>query len=186
MKIYNNHFHVISGGPGAGKTTLLNELERRGYLVVPEEARRIIKEEIARKGQGLPWENKAAYAALMLAASVTTYKRLDEQQIQSSVFFDRAILDTFCYLNMENLELGKEAEMLAAKYRYNQKVFLLPPWPEIYETDRERKQIYAEAAHTFKLMKTTYEQYGYETIEVPKDTVENRADFVLKIVNSLK
>ncbi len=186
MKIHHLNFYVISGGPGAGKTTLLNELEDRGYLVVPEEARRIIKGEIERQGEGLPWKDKATYADLMLKASVNTYIHLKQQQIQTKVFFDRGILDTVCYMQMENLILTKETEILVTTYRYNQKVFLLPPWAEIYETDSERKQTYAEAVDTFEQMKATYIRYGYEIIEVPKDAVKNRADFVLKTLNNLK
>jgi predicted ATPase len=44
------HRIIITGGPGAGKTTLLGELARMGYRTVPESARAIIAERIA-KGQ---------------------------------------------------------------------------------------------------------------------------------------
>lgn len=38
-----SHRFVVTGGPGSGKTTLLDALAERGYRVVPESARSIIK-----------------------------------------------------------------------------------------------------------------------------------------------
>lgn len=58
MKYKAYPLYIITGGPGAGKTTLLNELESIGYRTVPEEGRRIIKEQILVNGEGLPWMNK--------------------------------------------------------------------------------------------------------------------------------
>lgn len=53
---------MITGGPGAGKTTLIDELNRLNFITIPEEARKIIKEQISIQGDGLPWKDKALYA----------------------------------------------------------------------------------------------------------------------------
>lgn len=178
-----NNFYIITGGPGVGKTTLLNELEQTGYLTIEEEARRIIKEQVAIGGNGLPWKNKIAYAQLMLDASVKTFDKISSNDELEPIFFDRGILDAVCYMRMENIPLSKEISEIINKCAYNKKVFILPPWHQIYQTDTERKQSWKEAVFTFDKMKETYLQYGYQTIEVPKVSVSMRQQFIVDIIN---
>ncbi len=173
-----NNLYVISGGPGVGKTTLLNALKNKGLLVVPEDARRIIKEQMQINGEGLPWKNKTLYAELMLEASLNTYQKIVYETYAQTVFFDRGILDTICYRNMENMPVSEELTELVNSHPYNRKVFILPPWKEIYATDNERKQTWEEAVYTFDKMKQTYLEYGYEVIEVPKNSIERRCEFI--------
>lgn len=170
---------VITGGPGVGKTTLLNALEKQGFFVVMEEARKIIQEQMLKDGEGLPWKNKTHYSQLMLEASLETYQRIVGEMSSNIVFFDRGILDTICYMNMENIPISEEINNLVNSHPYNQRVFILPPWQEIYSTDNERKQTWEEAVYTFDKMKQTYLQYGYEVIEVPKNNIEQRCEFII-------
>jgi predicted ATPase len=46
-----------------------------GFLTVPEEGRRIIKEQILINGEGLPWKNKMLFARLMFEASVRPIRK---------------------------------------------------------------------------------------------------------------
>jgi len=174
---------VITGGPGVGKTTLLNALKRQGFSVVMEDARRIIQEQIQTDGEGLPWKNKIYYAQLMLAASLETYQCTVGETSTNIVFFDRGILDTICYMKMENIPLTEEMNNLVSAHPYNRNVFILPPWEEIYTTDNERKQTWEEAVLTFDKIKQTYLEYDYEVIEVPKNSVESRCEFVLSYLH---
>jgi len=179
-------FYIITGGPGVGKTTLLNELEKSGYSIVPEIARQIIKEQMAINGDGLPWKNKELYTDLMLKASVQSYNLTRTNNSSSIYFFDRGILDTLCYAEMIGLGVSDEMNEITNYCKYNKKVFILPPWPEIYQTDNERKQTWQEAEWTFQKMKEIYLKYDYDIIEVPKDTVENRKHFILKKLDDAK
>lgn len=179
----NRNRYVITGGPGVGKTALINELERYGFQIVHEEARSIIKRQVKTGGDGLPWKDKSLYAELMLNASLQTYRKVSADHSTETVFFDRGIIDTFCYMHMENIPFSEEISKIAEKYRYNKKVFILPPWKEIYENDNERKQTWEEAEFTFQQMKETYLKYNYEVIEVPKGTLAERLKFVIGIVN---
>lgn len=175
-----NNFYIISGGPGVGKTTLIKELRQTGFLTVEEEARRIIKEQLRIEGEGLPWRNNALYAQLMLDASVGTFEKIsDDHHFKDPIYFDRGILDTVCYMNMENIPVSKETEEVIHQRLYNRNVFILPPWRAIYETDNERKQTWKEALFTFDKMKETYLKYGYNVIEVPKVSVLERRQFVV-------
>lgn len=178
MKIQKNNCYVITGGPGVGKTTLIHELSKRGYTVMPEHAREIIKHELAHNGDGLPWKNKQRYTYLMLNAAVESYHSVSRNNLDVH-FFDRGILDAICYATMSKLVVSNEMDSLGKNLCYNSKVFILPPWKAIYHTDNERKQTWEEATLTFTKMKETYLNYDYEVVEVPKDTVKNRLDFIV-------
>ncbi len=179
-----NNLFVITGGPGVGKTTLLAELANRGFATIAEDARRIIKEEVPANGQALPWSDKERYTQLMLQASRESYEAAQKIKHPSkAVFFDRGLIDAVCYMIMESMPVSEEINNRVAACSYSSPVFILPPWREIYQTDKERKQKWAEAVRTYEDMKQTYISYGYEVIDVPKDTITNRADFVLKQIS---
>lgn len=182
MKLRKENCYIITGGPGVGKTTLLNELAKRQFKTISESAREIIKQEMDRNGDGLPWKNRELYAELMLKASLESFKSVPLNSTDI-YFFDRGILDTVCYVRLIGNTVSVEMEQIAKNNCCNRKVFILPPWQEIYQTDNERKQTWEEAMHTFTQMKETYLDYGYELIEVPVDTLENRVKFVLNHVN---
>jgi predicted ATPase len=175
-------FYIITGGPGVGKTTLLQQLHQRGYQTIPEDARRIIQQQIIEGGNGLPWKNRLLYAQLMLTAAIETYQKVKAKQIVTPVFFDRSIIDTLCYMKMESIAVTEEYLKSVAKCVYHPKVFILPPWREIYRTDNERRQTWKEAEYTFQQMKKTYLDRGYQLIEVPAATPEIRANFVLDCI----
>ena len=88
-----NGFFVITGGPGVGKTTLLLELQKRFYTCIPEVAREIIKEQVATRGDALPWKNKELYLQMMFNRSVDTYQTANDNN-NSLIFFDRGIPDS--------------------------------------------------------------------------------------------
>jgi len=168
---------VITGGPGAGKTAILHELQRRGFACVPEAARQIIQEQVSSGGNAVPWLDTERYTSLMLKKSVGDY--LTHSGAEHVTFFDRGILDTITHARINNLRLSEEAYSQAQTYRYNRKVFLAPPWQQIYETDSERKQTFEEALVSFRRNKEVYTEYGYDHVEIPVGTVETRVDFIL-------
>ncbi|MFL9835564.1 AAA family ATPase [Chryseobacterium terrae] len=175
---FQNYF-VITGGPGVGKTTLLNKLKNTGNHIIPEDARHIIQQQIQINGEALPWKNKTLYAELMFKASLETYQNVNIDAFDKTVFFDRGILDSICYMEMEKISISDEMLTIARLHPYNEKVFILPPWLEIYEQDSERKQSWETAEYTFDQMRKTYLNFGYKLIEVPRATPEERCEFVL-------
>ena len=174
--------YVITGGPGTGKTSLIEELKIVGYQTVKEVARDIIKEQQQQGGDALPWKDTVLYTSMMLERSVESY--LAHKENEGILFFDRGIPDTLAYARLIGLTDRKEIELAVDKYRYNRQVFILPPWENIYHTDKERKQSFNEAIDTYYVMKDVYKDAGYTLIEVPKLTVTERRNFVISSINS--
>jgi AAA domain len=63
--------------------------------------------------------------------------------------------------------------------RYHDRVFVLPAWREIYATDDERKMTFEMAEAFGEDVRRIYEGLGYEIVNVPKDTPDARALFIM-------
>jgi predicted ATPase len=174
---YKEYCYILTGGPGAGKTSVLDALQQRGHLIMPEVAREIIREEMAVDGQALPWRDKLLYKQLMADRTIEAFHAAPA----AACFFDRGIADVIAYSRLIGAPEDNRLMEAAHDLRYNQRVFIFPPWKEIYATDTERKQDFKEAVHTFHVIKETYTELGYELIEMPFVTVADRADLILDI-----
>jgi predicted ATPase len=83
------------------------------------------------------------------------------------------------YLRLSNLPVPLHVERAAQMFRYHRRVFIAPPWPEIFAQDKERKQSFEEARATYEVMVETYSSLGYELVSLPLDSVEERVRLVL-------
>jgi predicted ATPase len=171
-------FFVITGGPGSGKSTLTDALERAGYTRSVEAGRAIIQAQVAIDGPALPWRDPALFAELMLSWELRSYGLAQEQR--GPMFFDRGVPDVVGYLRLTNLPVPVHMGRAAETYRYHRRVFIAPPWREIFAQDGERKQDFAEAVRTYDAMVATYADFGYELVELPRISIESRVDFVLE------
>ncbi|UQZ91271.1 ATPase [Deltaproteobacteria bacterium Smac51] len=172
------NFHVISGGPGSGKSTLIQALRQRGFRTTLEAGRVIIQEQSAIGSQALPWADRAAFAELMLGWEIHSHR--ESGQERGPVFFDRGVPDVAGYLKLCGLPVPGHVHKACEEFRYNPRVFIAPPWREIYHADAERKQSWAEAEATCQSMIDTYSAYGYRIELLPLASVEERVRFVLK------
>ena len=86
------------------------------------------------------------------------------------------------YARLIGLADTEKIEQAVDQYRYNNLVFILPPWEEIYCTDKERKQLFNEAIDTYYVMKEAYKKAGYTLIEIPKLSVMERRNFVINCI----
>lgn len=172
----NDKAIVLTGGPGMGKTTIINHLHGLGYDIMPEAGRQIIQHQVKTNGNRLPWADQQGYAMEMLQKAISDYDRV--LKTDRITFFDRGIPDVIGYLMLCRLPVSNDLWQ-AAKYRgYHKKVFITPPWKEIYICDAQRRQTYEEAVATYDVMRCVYVKLGYTLLAVPKSTVENRAAFI--------
>ncbi|KZE30599.1 AAA family ATPase [Chelatococcus daeguensis] len=172
-----DRFFVLTGGPGSGKTTLLAALAAAGHTVSPEAGRAIIRNQQAIGGPALPSADPALYAELMLAHDLAAHRR--HLNGDGLVFFDRGIPDIAGYLDLVGLARPAHLERAIACSRYNRRVFICPPWPEIFTQDAERRQTLEEAERTHAAMVRIYDETGYDLIEVPRLPTAERAAFIL-------
>ena len=171
-----NGLLVITGPPGSGKTPIVRELVESGFTGVPEPAREVIAEQRAVGGDGVYDKNPRLFLNLMLSRAVADFRRLSDAP--GPVFFDRGIPDLIGYADLFGCD-ASDAANAALVHRYNDLVFVLPSWPEIYVTDSERRMTF-EAAKAFgERVRSIYVELGYSVVDVPCDTVVARARFVL-------
>jgi predicted ATPase len=169
------NFVTISGCSSGGKSTLLAELRRRGFATVEEPGRRIVAAELTRGGTALPWVDAVAF--LRRAIDVSLADRADADPSARWVFFDRGLIDAAAAL--EHLTGKPVIESLGRVYRYNRRIFLAPPWPEIYTSDQERRHDFGEAVAEYDRLIAVYPALGYEIHVLPKVNVAERADWIL-------
>ncbi len=171
-----SRFIILTGGPGSGKSTLLATLATAGFLCKPEAGRAIIRQQAEIGGTSLPWSDPSAFAELMLSWDIRSY--CEARNSQGDVFFDRGIIDVLGYLRLAELPIPHHIARAARLYRYEREVFIAPPWREIFAQDAERKQDFAEAESTYRVMAETYSELGYRLIALPLASVADRVNFV--------
>jgi len=169
-------FYVLTGAPGTGKSAALDQLRRRGFDGIDEPARQILAEQRSFGGRGVPDADPALFVELMLSRAV--FERRKHRPAEQPVFFDRGVPDLIAYALLYGLD-DAAPRNAAHKYRYNTTVFFAPPWTDIYTQDEERRMTYGQAADFGERMRDAYFGLGYDVVELPRDTPEARARFML-------
>ena len=160
-----------------GKTSIIDELATMGYKCVPEAGRQIIREQVAIGGNKLPWKNRMSYALAMLSKSHLDYQ--EHLVHKTAVFFDRGLPDILGYLDLCGLPIPNELLIIIKSAPYYKRVYITPPWEEIFHQDKERRQSFNEATRTYGMMKKTYQYLSYQPVDIPRMSVSQRAQFIL-------
>jgi predicted ATPase len=131
----SSRFVLITGCSGGGKSALLAELQARGRNVVEEPGRRVVRHQLADGGRALPWIDELAF--IHRAISTALADREAAKVLRGWVFFDRGLIDAASALE---LFAGEPIlNRMDSQHRYHRRVFLAPPWPEIFVNDAERR-----------------------------------------------
>ena len=173
---------VIIGGPGTGKSSIIKGLVAKGYCCYPEISREVTLEAQNQGIEQLFLEDPLLFSQMLLDGRVQQFDNAINEPHQW-VFIDRGIPDVVAYLDYIDTPIPDHFEKACRENLYSQ-IFILPPWEEIYESDSERYENFDQARIIDKYLVKTYTNYGYDIIEVPKDSVDNRILFILdKILN---
>ena len=168
---------VIIGGPGTGKTTIIDGLIARGFCCYPEISREVTLEAKKQGIEQLFLENPLLFSELLLEGRKKQFESACTEDCEI-VFLDRGIPDVLAYMHYIGDSYPVHFDQACRDNQYN-KIFILPPWEEIYTSDDARYENYEQAKLIYNHLKETYGHYGYELIEVPKDSLDNRILFIL-------
>src|SRR5271168_4420848 len=112
----SSRFFVVTGGPGSGKSTLIEDLAKLGVATMPEAGRTIIQDQLAIGGNALPWADRMAFAELMLAWELRSYRAAQAQP--GPVVFDRGVPDLIGYLRLCGLPVPAHFDRAVKVFRY--------------------------------------------------------------------
>ena len=176
---------IFTGTPGSGKTSVIVELEKLGYVVVPESATDVISQEQA-KGIERPWEEPEFVDKIVLTQKSRQMNAGSELQ-----FYDRSPFCAYALGQYLSHWLGSDfkpsSDLLDEIGRclkagiYQNKVFFFENLGFIEHTDA-RKISYEDALIFEQIHLDVYKEFGFEIVLVPKKTIEERCEFVLKTV----
>ncbi|WPY00700.1 P-loop ATPase [Candidatus Trichorickettsia mobilis] len=175
---------IFTGTSGSGKTSVIIELEKLGYVMIPESATDVISIEQA-KGEMRPWEEPE------FVDQITFMQK--ERQMNSTgnmQFYDRSPFCTYAlskYLAhwkntefMPSLVLLDEIDRCLKNNVYQNQVFFFENMGFIEHTDA-RKISYEKALVFEEIHLDVYKEFGFDIIMVPKGlTVTQRCEFILE------
>jgi predicted ATPase len=147
-----------------------------------EPGRRVVQGELQRGGSALPWLDPIGFVRRALATAMADYSNQAAGVWQGGwVFFDRGIIDAAAAI----AHLTGEPALAAIEqtYRYHRRVFLTPPWPELYATDEERRHDFQAALGEYARLLEVYPSLGYEVYILRQVGISERADDVLKVLS---
>ena len=169
--------YVITGGPGFGKSVLIEKLHELGYQVGGEIARNIIVQQLETGGVLLPWKDVAGFEKKVMEERVEFLNSID---VQNVAFSDRGLPDQEAFSRYKGKEVSPQLKIALEANRYAKKVFLTPPWRQIYRNDQIRTETFGEAERIHSYVVKAYLNNGYELIDLPLVTPDKRIEFILK------
>ena len=168
---------VIIGGPGTGKTTIIDGLVAKGHCCYPEISREVTLEAKKQGIEQLFLEKPLLFSELLLEGRKKQFQNATKEP-HEIVFIDRGIPDVLAYMHYIGDSYPATFDAACREHTYS-KIFILPPWEEIYISGAERYENFEQAKLIYNHLTETYQNYGYKLIEVPKDTMNNRILFIL-------
>jgi len=178
----SDHYFVLTGAMGSGKSAILEQLITMGLKCVPEPARQILQEQRAISARGVPEIDRDLFTQLMLSRATSFY--LENSATETPTIFDRGIPDMVAYAEIFGLDT-KIYYNSATLYKYNPCVFWFKGWKDIYKPDEERKMDFQQAYEFGERVGEIYRELGYDVLQVPMLSIDQRAEFIYDKIQSL-
>jgi len=157
---------VISGCSGGGKSSLLDEMQRRGFAVMPEVGRQVVVAQLKTDGDAVPWKNWRRFLELCVEPGINQHRAAGGLSV-SIVLFDRSLID-----NTMDDALSDHLRKIRNDHRYDPVVYFT------YRIDNERRHDFACALEDYARLQIAYPALGYQVVEIPKVSVSERADWL--------
>ena len=169
---------VISGCSGGGKSTLIDALSSRGFRTVAEAGRIIVHNELIADGRALPWIDPKLFAEELAALAAEQFASAAE--LDEPVFFDRSVVEPLVFSKIHGLELSEKVGRQAKDCRYDNPIFVVPPWEEIFVQDAERRHSFRDAVNEYEALYTAFLEFNYEVRVIPKMAIDARVDYIVE------
>ena len=175
---------ILTGGPGTGKTSLANFARQQSWKVYAESGRAILQE-----GFEFDPDNAVGFARKCTERDIANWEDanslIDEDVLAGDrILFDRGMLDNIGYLKFMGLNIPPDIDQKCKDHRYRATIAALPPWKEIYAKDEERQWDWDQAQATGDAVISVWKSYGYEVVEMPLASIEERFDFLTQLANT--
>jgi len=178
MKMIQTNWYVITGAPSSGKTTLINQLATAGYSIAPEVAREYIEHLLADNHtlDDIRHDTRQLQRGI-LAIALKRERHLKKNQV---IFFDRGTADSLGYFNYYNLN-ATHVTQTCQHTRYK-KIFYCHQLPLVYDSVRVEDNL--SARRIGELIYESYTHLGYQLIELPAVSVEQRMAIIKSHINN--
>lgn len=173
---------VITGGPGTGKTSLINQLESKGFNCMHEISRDVILKAQEEGIDQLFLEDPILFSVKLLEGRLAQYHEGNNTN-NKILFYDRGLPDITAYMDYLGTNYPDSFHNTCLENRYH-KVFILPPWEDIYMQDNERYETFIEAKNIYSYLTTSYKKYNYEVHEIPLGSIKHRIEYILDQLNT--
>lgn len=171
---------VLIGGPSTGKTAIINALKARGHTCMTEISRQVTLEAQNNGVNQMFLKDPIWFSTQLMDGRIAQF--IESKSSKSElVFFDRGLPDVVAYLDYINAPYDNDFITPCKTYKYD-KIFIFPPWEEIYIQDNERYETFEQAIKIQKYLVKWYSYFKYNPIEVPKTSINARVDFILKTI----
>lgn len=165
---------VVTGAPGTGKTTVIDLLAQR-FDTVAEPARLLIAEHASATGEASLDARPVVFVDRLVARSIENFHAAQEGRV---VFYDRGLPDCLAYAAV----LGVDPEPVlrpAARLRYDNPVFIAPPWEVIYTTDAQRRATFDQVRAFHHELESAYSLLGYELVTLAQTPPDERVGVII-------
>jgi len=159
-----------------GRCTIQQEsTSKPRYETVAEPARELIAEHRHSSGEATLDHRPELFVEMLISRSIENHTAASSSAL---TVFDRGVPDCIAYAMAYELDPGPALEA-ASRYRYEDSVFIASSWEEIYATDSMRRATFAQAEAFYAHVVEAYIRLGYQIIELPKVSVEERSAFIV-------